>query len=73
MLIWNGTISVLNITNFVFFQRLSKQYDTNTLLRENAYIDSVSMSKLYWWAQLFDSILVYMNMFMIIKFTRISR
>lgn len=36
-------------------------------------MDSHSLYRLYWYAQLFDSILVLMNMFMIIQFTTISR
>ena len=71
--IWNGSITFLNIANFYLFQRQSMEYDTNTLLRENKFVDSWTMQRRYWWAQLMDSILVLMNMFMIMKFTKLSR
>lgn len=45
---------------------LSMGQDVNFLLRENAYVDSYALMRMYWLAQLFDSILVLMNMFNLI-------
>ena len=64
--IWNLTISTLNITNFALFLLLSEGYDVNEILRGNAFLDSYTLMTYYWWAQLFDSMLVLMNMFNII-------
>ena len=52
---------------------LSMGQDVNFLLRENAYVNSYDLMRMYWLAQLFDSILVLMNMFNLIQFTTISR
>lgn len=65
-LIWNLLVSVMNIGNFIFFMVLSRNYDVNNTLRNNEFVDSHSLYRLYWFAQLFDSILVLMNMFMLI-------
>ena len=51
---------------FIFFMILSRSIDVNTTLRDNKFVDSHSLYRLYWYAQLFDSILVLMNMFMMI-------
>ena len=64
--LWNATISTLNITNFALFLLLSRAYDVNEMLRANAFVDSYTMMSYYWFAQLFDSMLVLMNMFNII-------
>ena len=64
--VWNILVSVMNVGNFIFFMILSMQNDVNTFLRTNEFVDSHSLYRLYWYAQLFDSILVLMNMFMII-------
>jgi len=72
-LIWNGMVSFFNIYNFALFMMLSMGQDVNFLLRENAYVNSYDLMRMYWLAQLFDSILVLMNMFNLIQFTTISR
>lgn len=36
-LIWNGMVSFLNITNFLYFILLSFSYDCNEILRGNEY------------------------------------
>lgn len=72
-LILNATISFLNITNYLFFSLLSYSYDVNKTLREDVYVNSYQLYKQYWFAQLYDSLLVLINMFNIIQFTTISR
>lgn len=49
-MIWNGTVSFLNICNFYLFIGLSLDYDTNTLLRENKFINSWAMYNRFWYA-----------------------
>ena len=71
-LLWNGLVSFFNIANFILFMILSSQ-DVNTILRNNEYIDSSALSNNYQVAQLYDSILVLMNMLMLIQFTVLSR
>mmetsp|Transcript_5847 Transcript_5847/g.9389 ORF Transcript_5847/g.9389 Transcript_5847/m.9389 type:complete len:238 (-) Transcript_5847:39-752(-) len=71
--VWNMTVSILNITNFILFVILSRGYDVNKMLRDNVFIDSYTMMNYYWYAQLFDSLLVLMNIVNIIQFTTISR
>lgn len=56
----------MNITNFIYFMILSSSYDVNTILTENIKVDSGEMSGYYQSAQLYDSLLVLMNMIMII-------
>lgn len=73
LIIWNSLVSFMNISNFVLFLILSRGYDVNEILRENKFLDSNSMSSFYQSAQLFDSILIIMNMLMLIQFTTISR
>jgi len=63
----------MNLTNFIQFVILSRGYDVNGMLRDNEYVDSYTMMTYYWYAQLFDSILVLMNIVNIIQFTTISR
>jgi hypothetical protein len=70
---WNAMVSFCNIINFILFIILSRSYDVNTILRENTYLDSGTVSGYYQMAQLYDSILVIMNMLMLIQFTVISR
>ena len=65
-LIWNLTVMILNIGNFYLFMMLSLGDDVNDLLRKNELVDSYSLSQNYYTAQIFDSFLVLMNMFMII-------
>ena len=72
-IVWNAAISVLNITNFVFFILLSRSYDVNEMLRADAFVDSSALYGYYWMAQLFDSMLVLMNIFNIVQFTVVSR
>ena len=72
-LILNATISFLNITNYLFFSLLSYSYDVNKTLREDVYVNSYQLYRQYWFAQLYDSLLVLINMFNIIQFTTISR
>lgn len=45
---------------------LSMGQDVNFLLRDNSYVNSYDLMRMYWLAQLFDSILVLMNMFNLI-------
>jgi len=59
-------VMVLNIGNFWLFMTLSSGDDVNDLLRRNELVDSQALSSSYQMAQLFDSALVIMNMFMII-------
>ena len=70
---WNASISFLNITNFVLFMILSRSQDVNTMLRENTYVNSGELSSFYQTAQLYDSLLVIMNILGIIQFTTLSR
>jgi hypothetical protein len=72
-LIWNATVSFLNITNYLLFCLLSFSYDVNKTLRDDVYVNSNALYQQYWMAQLFDSVLVLMNMFTIIQFTTVSR
>jgi len=65
-LIWNLTVMILNIGNFWLFMMLSLGDDVNDLLRRNELVDSYKLSYNYYVAQIFDSALVLMNMFMII-------
>jgi hypothetical protein len=71
--IWNALVSFMNITNFILFLVLSSEDDVNNILRDNKFIDSNKLMSRYQYAQLFDSILVLMNITMIIQFTTISR
>lgn len=66
-------MSFLNITNYLLFCLLSFSYDVNKTLREDVYVNSYQLYRQYWFAQLFDSVLVLMNMFTIIQFTTVSR
>ena len=66
LILWNGTVMAMNIINFVYFVILSRTYDVNTILIDNVYVDSLEMSTMYQKAQLYDSILVIMNMVMVI-------
>lgn len=72
-LIWNTLVTFFNISNFVLFLMLSRNYDANEILRKNEFVDSYQLQSLYRQAQLYDSFLVLMNMFMLIEFTQISR
>jgi hypothetical protein len=65
-LIWNALVTFFNISNFVLFLMLSKNYDCNEILRKNEYVNSYDLQQLYWLAQIYDSFLVLMNMFMLI-------
>ena len=65
-LIWNLTVMILNIGNFWLFMMLTLGDDVNDLLRRNELVDSYKLSYNYYVAQIFDSALVLMNMFMII-------
>jgi hypothetical protein len=49
-LVWNGLISFFNIYNFTLFMMLSMGQDVNFLLRENAYVDSYALMRMYWLA-----------------------
>jgi hypothetical protein len=42
-------------------------------LREDVFVNFYQLFRFYWFALLFDSILVLMNMFMLIQFTTVSR
>ena len=57
---------ILNIGNFWLFTLLSLGSDVNDLLRKGELVDSFNLSYNYYVAQIFDSALVLMNMFMII-------
>ena len=46
-LLWNMTVMYCNCFNFIYFMILSREYDVNTILRENKYVDSQKMSGLY--------------------------
>ena len=72
MLLWNGLVSYFNIGNFILFMALSS-VNVNTILRENNYVNSLDLSNNYQVSQLYDSILVLMNMLMLIQFTVLSR
>ena len=65
--------SFLNITNFVIFLILSRNYSTNDLLQKNEFVNSFELQNYYWQAQIYDSFLVLMNMIMLIQFTVVSR
>lgn len=71
-MIWNGTVSFLNITNFTFFILLSFSYDVNDILRRNEFLDSYKLQDWYSQAQVYDSFLVLMNQIMILEFTQVS-
>jgi len=72
--IWNLFVSVMNIGNYIIFVLLSRSYGfTNDILKQNQFIDSHQLQSLYWQAQIFDSVLVLMNMAMIMNFTKVSR
>lgn len=49
-MIWNILVSVMNVGNFIFFMILSRKYDVNTILRDNEFVDSHSLYRLYWFA-----------------------
>jgi hypothetical protein len=73
LMFWNFLVSYFNIGNFILFIILSRNYDVNELLRQNKFVNSQEMSGYYQVAQLYDSILVIMNMLMLVQFTVISR
>jgi len=66
MMGWNFTVSFMNIANFILFMILSTSYDVNNIVQANEHINSAEMSSYYQQAQLYDSILVLMNMIMLI-------
>ena len=72
-LIWNALVTFFNISNFVYFVQLSQNQDVNEILRRNEFLDSYQLYQQYRTAQIYDSLLVLMNMFMLIEFTQISR
>jgi hypothetical protein len=45
-MLWNGLVSFFNIGNFILFMILST-YDVNTILRENAFVDSQTLAGYY--------------------------
>lgn len=46
-LIWNGMVTFLNITNYIYFVLLSFGFDVNEILRQNEFVDSFSMQDMY--------------------------
>ena len=48
--IWNALVSFLNITNFVIFLILSRNYSTNDLLQKNEFVNSFELQNYYWQA-----------------------
>lgn len=73
-IVWNGLINYFNLINFIYFIMLTRSFGTvNEVLRGTEYIDSNLMANMYQEAQLFDTLLVLMNMLMILQFTAVSR
>lgn len=46
-LVWNALVSFFNISNFILFVMLSKNYNANEILRKNEFVDSYQLQSLY--------------------------
>jgi hypothetical protein len=67
-------VNVANIANFVYMMQLSYSYNTvNELLKTDKFLNSYEMASLFNQAQLYDSLLIFMNLMMVLMYMKVIR